>query len=118
MSRVKTAVTKRRAHKKVLKAMKGSRGAKSRTFRHAHENLLHALDYAYRDRRNKKRDFRRLWILKINAAARAHGFTYAQLMDGLKRAKIVLNRKSLASLAEHEPRHFAELVQRVREQTH
>ena len=106
MARVKRGVTKRRRHRKVLKAVRGHRGARSRHFRAAHEELMHAGQYAYRDRRNRKRQMRRLWIMRINAGARLHGLTYGTFMHGLREANVTLDRKALADLAANEPAAF------------
>lgn len=104
--RVKRGVTARAKHKKVLKAAKGMQHNRTRSFRLAKQAVTRALQYAYRDRRNKKRDLRGLWITRINAAARLQGTTYSQLMAGLKKAGIELDRKILADLAVHEPKAF------------
>lgn len=104
--RVKRGVTARAKHKKVLKAAKGMQHNRTRSFRLAKQAVTRALQYAYRDRRNKKRDLRGLWITRINAAARLQGTTYSQLMAGLKKAGIELDRKVLADLAVHEPKAF------------
>lgn len=110
MSRVKRGVSAHRRHKKVLQLTKGHWGARHRLYRTAHESMLHALAYAYRDRRNRKRDFRRLWIQRINAAARLNGLTYSSLINGLSRAQIAVDRKVLAEMAINDPRAFAELA--------
>lgn len=110
MTRVKRGVTTRARHKKVLKFTKGHFGARHRLFRVANESRIHALLYAYRDRRRRKRDFRRLWIVRINAAARQQGLNYSRLMDGLKKADVRLDRKILADLAVSEPQAFAALA--------
>ncbi len=110
MSRVKRGVTGRRRHKKVLKLAKGHRGLRHKTFRAANESVLHALDYAYRDRRDRKGQFRRLWIMRINAAAREHGLTYGRLIDGLNKAKVEVDRKLLADLAVRDPTAFAAIA--------
>lgn len=104
--RVKRGVTARAKHKKILKAAKGMQHNRTRSFRLAKQAVTRALQYAYRDRRNKKRDLRGLWITRINAAARLHGTTYSQLMAGLKKANIELDRKVLAELAVKEPAAF------------
>lgn len=104
--RVKRGVTARAKHKKILKAAKGMQHNRTRSFRLAKQAVTRALQYAYRDRRNKKRDLRSLWITRINAAARLHGTTYSQLMAGLKKADIELDRKVLAELAVKEPAAF------------
>ena len=110
MSRVKRGVTAHARHKKVLKLAKGYRGRGSVAFRVAIEKVEKGLQYAYRDRRAKKRNFRALWIQRINAGARAEGLTYSQLMNGLKRAGITLDRKILAELAASEPEAFKSVV--------
>jgi large subunit ribosomal protein L20 len=109
--RVKGGTTTRRRHKKVLAFTKGQRGTKSRLYRRANEARMKSLVYAYRDRRNRKRDFRRLWITRINAAARLHDLSYSQFMYGLKQAGIELDRKVLAELAVNDETGFAELAQ-------
>ncbi|SDG50939.1 50S ribosomal protein L20 [Roseospirillum parvum] len=111
MSRVKRGVTTHARHKKVLSLAKGYRGRKSTNYRTAVQQVEKSLQYAYRDRRNRKRDFRALWIQRINAAARLNGTTYARFMDGLNKAGIELDRKVLADLAVHEPDTFASLCQ-------
>ena len=108
--RVKRGVTARARHKKILKAAKGMQHARTRSFRLAKQAVTRALEYAYRDRRNKKRDLRSLWITRINAAARENGTTYGKLMHGLKQAGIELDRKTLADLAAREPAAFAAIV--------
>jgi large subunit ribosomal protein L20 len=108
--RVKRGVTARAKHKKVLKAAKGMQHARTRSYRLAKQAVIRALQYAYRDRRNKKRDLRSLWITRINAAARENGTTYGKLMHGLKSAGIELDRKTLADLAAREPKAFAAIV--------
>jgi large subunit ribosomal protein L20 len=106
MARVKRGVTGRRRHKKILGLAKGHRGQRHKLFRQANESVLHALDYAYRDRRDRKGQFRRLWIMRINAAARENGLTYGRLIDGLTKAGIAVDRKMLADLAVREPAGF------------
>jgi len=113
MARVKTGFTRRRRHKKVLKLTKGQFGARSRTYRRANEAMLKSLWYAYRDRRTRKRDLRRLWIARINAAARLNGTTYSRLIHGLKKAEIAINRKMLADLAVRDPKAFSAVVQKA-----
>ncbi len=108
--RVKGGVVTRRRHKKVIRRTKGFYGTRHRLFRRANEGLLNAMCYAYRDRRNRKRDFRRLWITRINAAARQNGTTYSRLVHGLKEADIELNRKMLSDLAVRDPNAFTEVV--------
>ena len=110
MSRVKRGVTTHARHKKVLKRAKGYRGRSSTSFRIAVQRVEKGLQYAYRDRRAKKRNFRALWIQRINAGAREHGLTYSQFMNGMKRAGIELDRKVLADLAVREPEAFKSLV--------
>ena len=107
MSRVKRGVTARRRHKKILKLAKGHRGQRHKLFRRANESVLHALDYAYRDRRDRKGQFRRLWIMRINAAAREQGLTYGRLIDGLTKAGVAIDRKVLADLAVRDANTFA-----------
>ncbi|MBC6904942.1 50S ribosomal protein L20 [Saccharophagus sp. K07] len=110
MARVKRGVTARRAHKKVLKAAKGYYGARSRVFRVAKQAVIKAGQYAYRDRRVKKRDFRALWIARINAQSRAEGLSYSRLIAGLKKANVALDRRVLADLAVHDKAAFAVIV--------
>jgi len=110
MPRVKRGVPAHQRHKKVLKLTKGHWGARHRLYRTAHESMLHALAYAYRDRRNRKRDFRRLWIQRINAAARLHGVSYSRFMAGLHKAQVSIDRKMLAELAVNDPTAFGALV--------
>src|SRR5512147_2564893 len=110
MARVKRGVTAHARHKKVLGLAKGYRGRASTAYRIAIEKVEKGLQYAYRDRRNRKRDFRALWIQRINAGAREHGLTYSQLVNGLKKAGIELDRKVLADLAVREPAAFKAVV--------
>lgn len=110
MARVKRGVTARAGHKKVLKAAKGYRGRSKNVYRVAKEKVEKGLQYAYRDRRVRKRNFRALWIQRINAGVRAHGLTYSQFMDGMKKAGIELDRKVLSDLAIREPEAFKALV--------
>lgn len=110
MARVKRGVTTHARHKKVLDRAKGYRGRSSKAFRIAIERVEKGLQYAYRDRRNRKREFRRLWIQRINAAARENGLTYGQFMNGLSKAGVDLDRKILADLAVREPDAFKALV--------
>lgn len=105
--RVKRGFTARRRRKKVLKQAKGFRGRSKNTIRTAHHRVEKALQYAYRDRRTKKRDFRRIWIVRIGAAARTAGLSYSQLMNGLSKAGVELDRKSLAILGSEQPEAFA-----------
>ena len=111
MTRVKRGVTARRRHKKVLEQTAGHWGARHRLFKTANESLLHALSYQYRDRRNRKRDFRRLWIQRINAAVREHGLSYSRFIAGLMAHGIEVNRKMLAELAVNNQAEFAALVE-------
>ena len=115
MARVKRGVTAHARHKKVLEKAKGYRGRSSTSFRIALEKVEKAEQYAYRDRRNRKRVFRGLWIQRINAAAREHGMTYSRFMDGLNKAGIAVDRKMLADIAVKEPESFAALVRHARE---
>ena len=110
MARVKRGVQARAKHKKIIKSAKGYRGRSKNVFRIAIEKVEKGLQYAYRDRRNRKRDFRRLWILRINAAARIHGLTYGRFINGLKISGVELNRKVLAELAVHDPEAFKALA--------
>ena len=110
MARVKTGTHRRRRHKKILKMTKGQFGARRTSFRRANEAMLKSLWYAYRDRRNRKRDLRRLWITRINAAARLNGTTYSRFIHDLKRSEIGLNRKILADLAVRDPQAFSAVV--------
>mgnify|MGYP001801837537 FL=1 len=110
MARVKRGNVARKRRKKVLKLAKGFRGSHSKLFRTANQQVMKALRNAYRDRRRKKRDFRRLWITRINAAARLNGTTYSRLMGDLKKADIEINRKMLAQLAVLAPENFAKVV--------
>jgi large subunit ribosomal protein L20 len=114
MARVKRGVTAHARHKKVLEAAKGYRGRASKSFRVAIERVEKGLQYAYRDRRRKKRDFRGLWIQRINAGVREHGMTYSQFIAGVKAAGIELDRKVLADLAAREPEAFKTLVEQAR----
>lgn len=115
MSRIKRGVTAKARHKKILKQAKGYYGARSRVFRVAKQAVIKALQYAYRDRRQRKREFRSLWITRINAAARMNGLSYSRFMNGLKRANIELDRKVLADLAVHDKPAFAKLAKQVSE---
>ncbi|QNT78377.1 50S ribosomal protein L20 [Entomobacter blattae] len=113
MARVKRGVTAHARHKKVLKQSKGFVGRSSTNYRMAIERLEKSLQYAYRDRRNKKRDFRSLWIQRINAAVREHGLTYSRFINGLDKAGIVIDRKMLASIAYDDAAGFAEIVKQA-----
>jgi len=114
MARVKGAVKTRARHKKVLKLAKGYFGGKSKLYRIANQAVMKSQVYAYRDRKAKKRDFRKLWITRINAAARLNGLTYSRFMNGLKQSGIVLNRKVLADMAVNDAKGFASLVQQIK----
>ena len=113
MSRVKRGVTKHARHKKVLEQTKGFRGRHSKAYKPARNRLEKALAYAYRDRRTKKRNYRALWIQRINAGVRAFGLTYSRFIDGLKKAGVELDRKVLADIALKEPEMFAGLVKQA-----
>ncbi len=115
MARVKRGVQARRRHKKILKQAKGYYGARSRVFRVAKQAVIKAGQYAYRDRRTRKRQFRRLWIARINAAARINGLSYSRFMNGLKRAEIILDRKILADLAVREQAAFAAIAEKAKQ---
>ncbi|TYQ15916.1 UNVERIFIED_CONTAM: large subunit ribosomal protein L20 [Acetivibrio alkalicellulosi] len=115
MSRVKGAVRTRARHKKVIKLAKGYFGAKSKNFKMANQAVMKSLVYAYRDRRAKKRDFRKLWIARINAAARINGLSYSKFMNGLKNSGITLNRKMLAEMAVNDANSFAQLVEKAKQ---
>ena len=114
MARVKGGVKTRARHKKVLKLAKGYFGAKSKLYRIANQAVMKSLVYAYRDRKAKKRDFRKLWISRINAAARINGLSYSKFMNGLKKSNIKLNRKVLADMAVNDAEAFAQLVEKVK----
>jgi len=114
MSRVKRGVTAKRRHKKILKMAKGHKGLRHKIFRRANESVIHALDYAYRDRRDRKSQFRRLWIMRINAAARENGITYGRFINGLSKAGVDLDRKVLADLAVREPETFASIAEQAK----
>lgn len=114
MARVKSGVRKRAKHKKILKLAKGYFGAKSKLYRVANEAVMKSLSYAYRDRKQKKRDFRRLWITRINAAARINGLSYSKFMNALKKSGINLNRKVLADMAVNDAAGFKMLVEKVK----
>ena len=114
MTRVKRSVHARKKRRKVLNQASGYWGLKSKVYRRAKEQVQHSLQYAYRDRRVRKRDFRRLWIVRINAAARMHDLSYSQMINGLKRAEVAVDRKVLADLAVHEPKTFAALAERAK----
>lgn len=114
MPRVKRGVIARKAHKKVLKAAKGFRGRRGNVFRIANEAVMRAGQYAYRDRRTKKREFRALWIARINAAAREHGLSYSVFMNGLKKAAIEVDRKVLADIAVADKTAFMRFVEQAK----
>jgi len=114
MARVKRGVTAKKRHKKVLKKAKGYYGARSRVYRVAKQAVIKAAQYAYRDRKQRKRQFRALWILRINAAAREHGLSYSRFINGLKKTNIEIDRKILASLAIHNKDAFAAIVDKVK----
>jgi large subunit ribosomal protein L20 len=114
MPRVKRGVTARARHKKVLALAKGFRGRRGNVFRVAKEAVMKAGQYAYRDRRTKKRVFRQLWIARINAAARSNGLTYSQFANGIRKAGIEIDRKVLADIAVHDPAAFAGIVEQVK----
>ena len=114
MPRVKRGVTARARHKKIIGMAKGHKGQRHRVFRRANESVLHSLDYAYRHRRERKGDFRKLWIARINAAARINGISYSRLIAGLNKAGIALDRKTLADLAVREPQAFAKIAEQAK----
>ena len=114
MPRVKRGVTARAAHKKVIARAKGFRGRRNNVFRIANEAVMRAGQYAYRDRRNKKRDFRSLWITRINAAVREHGLSYSVFMNGLKKAAILVDRKVLADIAVMDKPAFTKFVEKAK----
>ena len=114
MPRIKRGVVARAAHKKVLRKAKGFRGRRGNVFRIANEAVMRAGQYAYRDRRNRKRDFRALWIARINAAAREHGMTYSVFMNGLKKAAVAVDRKVLADIAVLDKAAFGKFVERAK----
>ena len=116
MPRSRPKVYARRRHKKVLKSTKGQFGGRSRLFRTANEARLHALHYAYRDRRTRKREMRKLWIMRINAAARENGLSYSRFMHGLALAEVNVDRKALADIAVHDGPAFVQLVEVARAQ--
>ena len=114
MARVKRGVTARARHKKILKAAKGYYGARSRTYRVAVQAVTKAGQYAYRDRRQKKRQFRQLWVVRINAAARQNGLSYSRFICGLKKASVEIDRKILANIAVYDKSTFAVLVEKAK----
>ncbi|GAB6181147.1 50S ribosomal protein L20 [Desulfotomaculum defluvii] len=111
MPRAKSSVVSRNRHRKVLKLAKGYRASRSKLFRVANQAVMKALFYAYRDRRQKKRDFRKLWIARINAATRMNGLSYSRFINGLKKAGVEVNRKMLADLAVNDAKAFGQLVE-------
>jgi large subunit ribosomal protein L20 len=113
LPRARSGKVTHRRHKKVLELTKGHRAARHKLYTVAHQSMLHALDYSYRHRRERKGDFRRLWIIRINAAARARGLTYSQLMMGLRESNVEIDRKMLAEMAVRDPEGFATLVASV-----
>ena len=115
MARVKRGVVAKARHKKVLRQAKGYYGARSRTFKVAKQAVIKAGQYAYRDRRQRKRQFRALWIARINAAARLHGLSYSRLINGLKRADIQVDRNVLADIAVHDPEAFGAIAEAARD---
>lgn len=115
MARVKRGVTARKRHKKVLKQAKGYYGAKSKLYRVANQAVMKSLSYAYVGRKQRKRQFRRMWIARINAAARANGMNYSTFINGLKKANIEINRKMLSEMAVNDPEGFAKLVEIAKE---
>lgn len=115
MARARSGKVTHRRHKKVLDLTKGHRAARHKLYRTAHESMLHALNYSYRHRRERKGDFRQLWITRINAAARAEGLTYSQFVAKLRESNVEINRKMLAELAVRDPDGFAALVASVTE---
>ena len=116
MPRAKGGIVTRRRHKKVLKAAKGHRGVRHKNFRRANESVMHALRYAYEHRRDRKGDFRRLWIQRINAAARQNGISYSRLISGLSRAGVDIDRKMLADLAVRDAAAFSKLAETAKGQ--
>ncbi len=114
MPRVRSTVARLKRKKKIMQAAKGGRGGRSKLYKSAKENVERGLRYAYRDRRRRKRDFRRLWIIRINAAARIHDLSYSCFMSGLKKVGVDINRKMLADLAVRDPVAFSELAEVVK----
>jgi len=111
MARVKKAMNAKKKHKKILKLAKGYYGAKSRNFKPANQAVMKSLKYAYTGRKLKKRDFRKLWIARINAATRINGLSYSRFINGLKKANVEINRKVLSEMAIHDPQGFSALVE-------
>lgn len=116
MARVKRGVNAKKRHKNILKQAKGYFGAKSKLFRTANQAVMKSLNYAYIGRKQRKRDFRKLWITRINAAARINGMSYSKFISGLKKANITINRKMLSEMAINDPAAFAKLVEIAKEQ--
>ncbi|EFR33012.1 MAG: 50S ribosomal protein L20 [Peptoniphilus harei] len=116
MARVKRGVNAKKRHKNILKQSKGYFGAKSKLFRTANQAVMKSLNYAYIGRKQRKRDFRKLWITRINAAARINGMSYSKFISGLKKANITINRKMLSEMAINDPAGFAKLVEIAKEQ--
>ena len=116
MARVKRGVNAKKRHKNILKQSKGYFGAKSKLFRTANQAVMKSLNYAYIGRKQRKRDFRKLWITRINAAARINGMSYSKFISGLKKANITINRKMLSEIAINDPAGFAKLVEIAKEQ--
>ncbi len=116
MARVKRGIHAKKKHKKILKLARGYKGARSRTFKSAKEQVTKSLVYAFRDRRAKKGNFRRLWIVRINAAARQNGLSYNKFMNGLKKANVDVNRKVLSDLAVNDPKAFSKLAEVAKKQ--
>ena len=116
MTRIKRGTVKKRKHKKILKEARGYYGAKKRSYRLAKEQLLKSLKYSYIDRKNRKRTFRRLWIIRINAAARLNGISYNEFINGLKKASVEINRKMLSEIAVKDPTAFQKLTEVAKKQ--
>jgi large subunit ribosomal protein L20 len=116
VTRIKRGTTKRRRHKKVLKATRGHQGVRHTLYKRAHESLIHALQYTYAHRKEKKGDMRKLWNIRINAGARANGMSYSTLIHGLKLAGVEINRKMLSELAIRDPEAFTKITEVAREQ--
>ena len=116
MTRIKRGVTRHRRHKKLLSQTKGHKGVRHRLYRRAHESLIHALRYSYIHRKDKKGDMRRLWNIRINAAARVNGISYSKLIHGLKLGGVEVNRKMLADLAVQDPDAFTQVAQQAKDQ--
>ncbi len=115
MARIKRGIMTHKRHKKLLEQAKGFHGSRSHNYKTAHEAVMKALAYAYRDRRNRKRDFRRLWITRINAAARLNGMTYSTLINGLNKAGIVIDRRQLADLAVRDAASFSAIASQAQQ---